>query len=212
MAQAFADDLFEEQSSVDEPAARFLYFNTSSTATSLTLLGALILLGVIGYLIYAGGLLGGGGDTGHGGYGYNRNDFYGQQDQYGQYDGQYAQYRSNDNAAWEGINILQWIQVLQDMYQNFDYNDLDCQKRMICEVMKEPEYYGSVARKFKNGFQYAKYLELMNLPDEMRELLDEYLDANSRADQQKDCAEFFQCPFSIHDTMKRSEPTNSILN
>ena len=62
-------------------------------------------------------------------------------------------YRSNDNAAWEGINILQWIQVLQDMYQNFDYNDLDCQKRMICEVMKEPEYYGSVARKFKNGFQ-----------------------------------------------------------
>jgi len=53
---------------------------------------------------------------------------------------------------------------------------------------------------------------LMNLPDEMRELLDEYLDANSRADQQKDCAEFFQCPFSIHDTMKRSEPTNSILN
>jgi len=98
------------------------------------------------------------------------------------------------------------------MYQNFDYNDLDCQKRMICEVMKEPEYYGSVARKFKNGFQYAKYLELMNLPDEMRELLDEYLDANSRADQHKDCAEFFQCPFSIHDTMKRSEPTNSILN
>jgi len=129
---------------------------------------------------------------------------------YGQAYGQYA--RSNDNAAWEGINILQWIQVLQDMYQNFDYNDLDCQKRMICEVMKEPEYYGSVARKFKNGFQYAKYLELMNLPDEMRELLDEYLDANSRADQQKDCAEFFQCPFSIHDTMKRSEPTNSILN
>ena len=69
----------------------FLYFNTSSTATSLTLLGALILLGVIGYLIYAGGLLGGG-DTGNAGYGYNRNDFYGQE-QYGNYDGQYAQYR-----------------------------------------------------------------------------------------------------------------------
>ena len=59
-------------------------------------------------------------------------------------------------------------------------------------------------------YRYAKYLELMNLPDEMRELLDEYLDANSRADQQKDCAEFFQCPFSIHDTMKASSPTNSI--
>jgi hypothetical protein len=44
----------------------------------------------------------------------------------------------------------------------------------------------------------------MNLPDEMRELLDEYLDANSRADANKDCAEFFQCPFSIYDTMKRT--------
>jgi hypothetical protein len=203
-ATAYAED-FDSQ--VEEADARFLYFNTSSTATSLTLLGALILLGVIFYLVYAGGILGG--STG-----YNRNDYYGQgySDQYGQYEGQYAQYRSNDNSPWEGINILQWIQVLQDMYQNFDYNDLDCQKRMICEVMKEPEYYGNVARKFKNGFQYAKYLELMNLPDEMRELLDEYLDANARSDQQKDCAEFFQCPFSIHDTMKRSEPTNSILN
>jgi hypothetical protein len=109
-----------------------------------------------------------------------------------------------------GLNIVQWISLLQDMYQNFDYNDLDCQKKMICEVMKEPEYYGTVAKKFKNGFQYAKYLELLSLPDEMRELLDEYLDANSRADAQKDCAEFFQCPFSIHDSMKKNEPTNSI--
>jgi hypothetical protein len=91
-AQAFADDLFEQESAVDEAAGRFLYFNTSSTATSLTLLGALILLGVIGYLIYAGGLLGGGSETSGYGQSYNRNDFYGQE-QYGQYDGQYAQYR-----------------------------------------------------------------------------------------------------------------------
>merc|ERR1712223_973830 len=34
-----------------ESEARFLYFNSSSTATSLTLLGALILLGVIFYLL-----------------------------------------------------------------------------------------------------------------------------------------------------------------
>merc|ERR1719458_2332788 len=165
-ATAFAEDFDSE---------------VSEAAASLTLLGALILLGVIFYLVYAGGILGG--------TAYNRNDYgYGQyQDQYGQYEGQYAQYRSNEGAAWEGVNILQWISVLQDMYANFDYNDLDCQKRMICEVMKEPEFYGSVARKFKNGFAYAKYLE-----------------ANSRADQQKDCAEFFQCPFSIHDTMKAS--------
>ena len=84
-ATAFADDFDSE---VQEADARFLYFNTSSTATSLTLLGALILLGVIFYLVYAGGILGGSA--------YNRNDYgYGQgySDQYGQYEGQYAQYR-----------------------------------------------------------------------------------------------------------------------
>lgn len=53
---------------VDQSEARFLYFNSTSTATSLTLLGALILLGVIGYLVYAGGLLGSAS--------YNRNDYY----------------------------------------------------------------------------------------------------------------------------------------
>merc|ERR1712128_186098 len=58
----------EEYEVADESNARFLYFNTSSTATSLTLLGALILLGVIGYLVYVGGLLG----TSS----YNRNDYY----------------------------------------------------------------------------------------------------------------------------------------
>merc|ERR1712051_1048538 len=58
----------EEEFSIDQSEARFLYFNTSSTATSLTLLGALILLGVIGYLVYVGGLLG----TSN----YNRNDYY----------------------------------------------------------------------------------------------------------------------------------------
>ena len=83
-ATALADDFDQEIQAAD---ARFLYFNSSSTATSLTLLGALILLGVIFYLVYAGGILGGSA--------YNRNDYYGQgySDQYGQYEGQYAQYR-----------------------------------------------------------------------------------------------------------------------
>ena len=78
-ASAYAyDDAYE----LDQSEARFLYFNSSSTATSLTLLGAVILLGVIGYLVYSGGLLGGSQ--------YNRNDYYSQDQQY--YDQtQYAQ-------------------------------------------------------------------------------------------------------------------------
>jgi len=187
---------------LEESEARFLYFNSSSTATSLTLLGAVILLGVIGYLVYSGGLLGGASA-------YNRYDPYAQ-DQYYQQEAQY-QYRSNNDAyGYQGMNIIQWISMLQDIYEKFDYNDLDCQKRLICEVMREPEYFGGMAKKFKNGFQYAKYLEVLSLPDDMRELLDEYLDANSRADQQKECAEFFQCPYSIKDSVKRNFDGNSL--
>merc|ERR1712088_893109 len=170
---------------LEESEARFLYFNSSSTATSLTLLGAVILLGVIGYLVYSGGLLGGASA-------YNRYDPYAQ-DQYYQQEAQY-QYRSNNDAyGYQGMNIIQWISMLQDIYEKFDHNDLDCQKRLICEVMREPEY-----------------LEVLSLPDDMRELLDEYLDANSRADQQKECEEFFQCPYSIKDSVKRNFDGNSL--
>merc|ERR1712141_606066 len=48
---------YEDAALMGNSEARFLYLNSSSTATSLTLLGALILLGVIFYLVYVGGLL-----------------------------------------------------------------------------------------------------------------------------------------------------------
>ena len=84
--QAFAEEIFEDSAALDSQEGRFLYFNTSSTATSLTLLGALILLGVIAYLVYAGGLLGSSG--------YNRNGYAGEyENQYNQFEGNYAQYR-----------------------------------------------------------------------------------------------------------------------
>ena len=79
VATAAPESLYEDQAELAEAEGRFLYFNSSSTATSLTLLGAVILLGVIFYLVYVGGLLapvGGsqynrfGQDYGGGGYGY----------------------------------------------------------------------------------------------------------------------------------------------
>jgi len=141
-------------------------------------------------------------ETGYGshGYGYNSNS-------YG-----YSEYaRSAKNGFdFNSLNVIQWISMLQELYEKFDYNDLDCQKKLICEVMREPEVYGNVAQKFKSGFQYAKYLEVLSLPDDMRELLDEYLDANARADQNKACEEFFQCPFSIKESVKKNFDGNSL--
>merc|ERR1719340_71866 len=195
-------DLYEDQAELMESEARFLYFNSSSTATSLTLLGALILLGVIFYLVYVGGLL-----APVSGNAYNR---YGQD--YGQYyqNGQYQARSASDGYDFNAMNVIQWISMLQEVYEKFDYNDLECQKRLICEVLKEEEYFGNVSKKMKSGFQLARYLEVLNMPDDFRDLLDEYLDASERSDGQKACEEFFQCPYSIKESVKRNFSGNSL--
>jgi len=199
---ALAAPFEEDETELMENEARFLYFNSSSTATSLTLLGALILLGVIFYLVYVGGLLSPAASSGYSAY--NRNDYYNQ----GQ--GQYQQRSASDGYDFNGLNIIQWISMLQDVYEKFDYNDLECQKRLICEVLREPDYFGSTARKMKHGFQLARYLEVLNMPDDFRELLDEYIDASDRANGQKDCNEFYQCPYSLKDSIKRNFSGNSL--
>ena len=81
LGAAMAQDQFDtDQTELMENEARFLYFNSSSTATSLTLLGALILLGVIFYLVYVGGLLSpaSGSNYNYQRYGQDYNQFYGQ--------------------------------------------------------------------------------------------------------------------------------------
>ena len=73
---------YDDTAMVDESEGRFLYLNSSSTATSLTLLGALILLGVIFYLVYVGGLLSPAASS-YSRYGQDYNQYY-----QGQYNGQ----------------------------------------------------------------------------------------------------------------------------
>merc|ERR1711973_1012582 len=190
-----------DETHLTEGEGRFLYFNTSSTATSLTLLGALILVGVIFYLVYAGGLLE---PLRRSGTEYNRNDYYNQYDQYN-----HAR-SASDGYDFNAMNVIQWISMLQEVYEKFDYNDLECQKRLICEVLKEEEYFGNVSKKMKSGFQLARYLEVLNMPDDFRELLDEYLDASERSVGQKECEEFFQCPYSLKDSVKRNFNGNAL--
>jgi hypothetical protein len=193
VAFASADD-FDLTEAEADPRLFFVNFTSSLVTVNTTLLAyGLIFLAILGaaavalYYLY----LESQSSSSYGSYGSNA------------YSQSYNYARSNDDGydLYNGLNIIQWISMLQDIYEKFDYNDLDCQKRLICEVMKEPEYYGNMAQKFKSGFQYAKYLEVLSLPDDMRELLDEYLDANNRADQQRACEEFFQCPYSIKESM-----------
>merc|ERR1711997_1141904 len=139
VAAAAPDSLmYEDQAELMDSEARFLYFNSSSTATSLTLLGAVILLGVIFYLVYVGGLLAPVGGSSYSRFGQDYNQYY--------QNGQYQARSNNDGYDFNAMNVIQWISMLQEVYEKFDYNDLECQKRLICEVLKEEEYFGSVSR------------------------------------------------------------------
>merc|ERR1711935_470769 len=202
VASAAPDSLYGDQAELMENEARFLYFNSSSTATSLTLLGALILLGVIFYLVYVGGLLAPVSGNAYNRYGQDYNQYY--------QNGQYQARSASDGYDFNAMNVIQWISMLQEVYEKFDYNDLECQKKVICEVMREPQVFGNMSGSLKNGFQMARYLEVLNMPDDFRELLDEYLDASERSDGQKECAEFFQCPYSIKESVKRNFDGNSL--
>jgi len=108
-----AASAYAEEFEVAEESGRFLYFNSSSTATSLTLLGAVILLGVIGYLVYVGGLLGTSSS-------YNRNDYYDPAAYQGEYAGyaQQAQYRSNEEPAFSAPQIMEAISTLYSIYES----------------------------------------------------------------------------------------------
>merc|ERR1712117_663926 len=162
-----SESMYEENAELMENEARFLYFNSSSTATSLTLLGALILLGVIFYLVYVGGLLA------------PVSGSYSNYQRYGQDYGNQYQYqaRSGDfGYDFNAVNILQWISMLQEVYEKFDYNDVDCQKLLICEVLRDEDYFGDVSK---------------------------------RSLGQKECTEFFQCPYSLKDSVKRNFSGNS---
>jgi len=201
LSSATEPHLYEDDASLMQDEARFLYFNSSSTATSLTLLGALILLGVIFYLVYVGGLLAPVGSQSA----FNR---YGQD--YGQYQGHYQARSAQDGWDFNAFSILQWINMATEMYENFEYDNLECQKRMICDVMTERDVFGGASARMESGFEMAKYLEILNLPDELRELLDEYMDASEKAKAQKSCAEFFPCPYSIGQSVKKNLSGNSL--
>lgn len=196
-------DLSESESAGD-PRLFFANFTSSLITVNSTLLAyALVGLAVAGaaglalYYLYLQSA-----SSGAGGYSY------GNQYSYNQYG---YQSRSGDfGYDFNAMNILQWISMLQEVYEKFDYNDVDCQKLLICEVLRDEDSFGAVSKRLQNGFELAKYLEVLNMPDEFRELLDEYMDASERSLGQKECTEFFQCPYSLKDSVKRNFSGNSL--
>lgn len=207
-ARALSDDYLTEEAetAVDEEGRLLFPIVIGSTTglnlniTTLAAIAALLssalltLLGLtaLGFLLFS--LLSGG----HGDSGYSGSGGYGGGGGYSTYS---SYRRSFDPYAidWEKFSILDWISIGEEAWRKFDPADLDCQKRLICEIHQNTSRFGVAASKMVDLFSYLQYAEVLSLPDEFKALVEEYLDAADRGRSiQKDCGEVYNsCEFSV---------------
>ncbi|XP_069943717.1 uncharacterized protein [Cherax quadricarinatus] len=184
-----------------------LIFNLTNFAPFAALLASALLtllgLSALGFLLYS--LI-----YSHFGYGYGTGTGYGSDSGYGGSGGysSYSSYRrSFDPYAidWEKFSILDWIAIGEEAWRKFDPADLECQKRLICEIHQNTSRFGAPAARLVDLFSYLQYAEVLSLPDEFKALIEEYNDAADRGRSlQKDCGEVYTtCDFSVKKIMDK---------
>ncbi|XP_043228574.1 uncharacterized protein LOC122385256 isoform X3 [Amphibalanus amphitrite] len=209
-ASALAENALVE----GEPDPRFFLFNTSDLSISLNsvlagalaLLGGLALLAGLAYLLF---LLSG--DSGTGYSGYSGQDY--ASTGYTSYSsGRSASGSDPYSAIWDNLSVLDWIAMMEEVYRKFDANKMECQQRVVCELHQNENTWGSTARKMNDAFGYLQYLELLNLPADLRVVLDQYLEAANRGrSSQKSCEELYaNCEFSVKALISKYNGSNSI--
>jgi len=114
------------------------------------------------------------------------------------------QSRSSDSMDWDSLKIIDYISVMEDMWRKLDVKDVNCQKRILCELHQNELALGPAASKIVNVFGYARYLSLLNIPEPLKNMIDDYQDAADKGRSMKDqeCKEVYDsCDFSIKDTI-----------
>merc|ERR1712203_286565 len=67
----------------------------------------------------------------------------------------YRGFREDSESGTTGSSILTLLSVASDIYSKLNYDDVDCQKKIICEFMEEPEMFGQGGSRVKTGVQWA---------------------------------------------------------
>jgi len=188
---------------------RQLYLNTTTSYILLIGVSLVLLVGLGALALYFYDIFATTRRSDSGDYYYYAAGPYDQSHQFHEYAG-YHKRSANDGYGMGDMNILKWLAMAQEVYNKFDLTSMDCQKKVVCEIVQQQEVFGSASRSLESSFQFASLLENFNLPDDVRDILDEYMDASEQANGQKNCEEVFDCPFSIADAVKRSFYGNSL--
>jgi len=112
---------------------------------------------------------------------------------------------------WESLSILDWVSMGQEAWDKFDPSNLDCQKRLICEIHQNQSKLGAPAKTMVEIFSYLHFAEILSLPDELKMLLEEYMEASEKGrTMQKDCGQVYMaCDFSMNGMLNKFS-TNEI--
>ncbi|XP_063840142.1 uncharacterized protein LOC135088978 isoform X2 [Scylla paramamosain] len=189
-----------------DPRVFFIYNNASTGSfvtfnTTLLLFSAGILLWGVAGAIALYYLLTTPADSGYSGYssgsGYGSDSGYSGRGNRGSFD-PYA-------IDWEKFSIIDWIAIGEEAWRKFDPADLECQKRLICEIHQNTSRFGAPAARLVDVFSYLQYAEVLSLPDEIKALVEEYNDAADRGrNLQKDCGDVYTtCDFSVKKIMEK---------
>jgi len=203
VAYAAANEVVD---SVDYDPRFFLLNNTGSgteTTALLTGIGGIVLLVILGLLLWVAvsAFIAPVDDFGTGfdnGFGTGTGQFTGRSDPY--------------SAIWDKLSVLDWIAMMEEVYRKFDATKMECQQRVVCELHQNENTWGSTARQMNDAFGYLQYLELLNLPADLRVVLDQYLEAaNKGRSSQKTCEEIYNgCEFSVKSLISKYNGSNSI--
>ncbi|KAL7640265.1 UNVERIFIED_CONTAM: hypothetical protein RMT77_009679 [Armadillidium vulgare] len=100
---------------------------------------------------------------------------------------------------WEKLSIVDWISLGEETFRKFDPSNLECHKRVICEVHQNFKEFGTIAARFVDIFGYLKYVQILSLPESIKSLVDEFTDAADRGRSlNKDCGDMYDgCDYSI---------------
>jgi len=132
-----------------------------------------------------------------------------------QYQGQpntypYSQYNSyatgraldtTPGSRWNFAKVLEYIDIAQKTYEGFDWQNLECQKRVLCELSQKDNWAGETGRKITNNYllTFMDALDGIPIPRMIQAFLIEYKEAISQGkNSQKQCGEVYsKCKFSI---------------
>jgi hypothetical protein len=127
----------------------------------------------------------------------------GGQQQYGAYTGRAL----GTSDPWNFTKVLEYIEIAQKTYEGFDWQDLDCQKRTLCELVQQNEN-GETGRKLAHSYVY-RFMDALDgvpIPKMIQNYLKQYKEAIDQGKVQPavDCGKTFKCKFSIKEVWTKA--------